>query len=411
MSKDLNDPFPGSKRTAELIERGATIPCPASVEIDESLPAERIAPGVVIHSGCRVLGTRTSIGPECEIGAEAPATIENCQLGRKVILGGGYFSESTFLDGARMGSGAHVRSGTLLEEEASGAHTVGFKQTIFLPFVTAGSLINFCDCLMSGGTGRKNHSEVGSSYIHFNFTPRQDKATASLIGDVPRGVMLNRQPIFLGGQGGLVGPVRIAYGTVIPAGIICRSDILEENQLFVPPPPGSVEPPKNFQGQYRSINRIIANNIIFIGNLYALKFWYRFVRKRFMSNDAYARACWSGGVSRLDGGISERIKRLRELADKMPRSLEISRKRGNLSNAFLVEQEALMRKWPEMEPQLEHGPAENTKAAERDLFLKEWNEIDPEITYLDAVARLNPQAREAGTAWLQGVVDSIASLW
>ena len=69
---------------------------------------------------------------------------------------------------------------------------------------------------MAGGTSRKNHSEIGSSYIHFNFTPHQDKATPSLVGDVPRGVMLDRAPIFLGGQGGLVGPVRIAYGTRHP---------------------------------------------------------------------------------------------------------------------------------------------------------------------------------------------------
>jgi UDP-N-acetylglucosamine/UDP-N-acetylgalactosamine diphosphorylase len=51
------------------------------------------------------------------------------------------------------------------------------KQTILFPFVTLGSLINFCDIFMSGGSDRKNHSEVGSSYIHFNYTPNQDKAT------------------------------------------------------------------------------------------------------------------------------------------------------------------------------------------------------------------------------------------
>ena len=84
-----------------------------------------------------------------------------------------------------MGSGAHVRAGTLLEEEFDGAHAVGLKQTLFLPFVTAGSLINFCDALMAGGTSRKNHSEIGSSYIHFNYTPHRDKATPSLVGDVP----------------------------------------------------------------------------------------------------------------------------------------------------------------------------------------------------------------------------------
>ncbi len=116
-----------------------------------------------------------------------------------------------------MASGAQVREGCILEEEANASHTVGLKQTILFPFVTLGSLINFCDCFMAGGTSRKNHSEVGSSYIHFNYTPNQDKATASLIGDVPKGVMINQAPIFLGGQGGLVGPSRIGYGTVIAA--------------------------------------------------------------------------------------------------------------------------------------------------------------------------------------------------
>jgi UDP-N-acetylglucosamine/UDP-N-acetylgalactosamine diphosphorylase len=86
------------------------------------------------------------------------------------------------------------------------AHAVGLKQTILFPFVTLGSLINFCDCLMGGGTSRRNHSEVGSSFIHFNYTPRQDKATASLLGDVPRGVMLDQPPIFLGGREESSGP-------------------------------------------------------------------------------------------------------------------------------------------------------------------------------------------------------------
>ncbi len=98
-------------------------------------------------------------------------------------------------------------------------------------FVTLGSLVNFCDCLMAGGTSRKDHSEVGSSYIHFNFTPDGDKATASLFGDVPRGVMLDRPPIFLGGQGGTVGPVSLGYGTVVAAGSILRHDVLKDGKL------------------------------------------------------------------------------------------------------------------------------------------------------------------------------------
>ena len=137
--------------------------------------------------------------PGVKLGSRSPVTIKNCQLGKKVELKGGYFEGSTFLKGSTFQDGAEVREGCLLEEEANGAHTVGLKQTILFPFVTLGSIINFCDILMAGGTSRTNHSEVGSSYIHFNYTPNQDKATASLIGNVAHGVMLNQPPIFLGG--------------------------------------------------------------------------------------------------------------------------------------------------------------------------------------------------------------------
>jgi hypothetical protein len=397
-------------KTSILIERGVIIPCPASVEIDDAIAADRIAPGVVIHTGSKILGARTSIGPGCKIGAESPATLENCQLGKGVFLNGGYFSEATFLDGVKIGSGAHVRSGTLLEEESGGAHSVGFKQTIFFPFVTAGSLINFCDCLMAGGTSRKNHSEIGSSYIHFNFTPRQDKATASLIGDVARGVMLDQSPIFLGGQGGLVGPARIGYGTIIPAGTICRRDILLENQLYVPPAPDSGVPRNLIQGQYLGIRRIVKNNLIYIGNLHALKAWYRHARGKFMSGDIYAQACRQGAMSRLDAALGERINRLRELADKMPHSLEIADSGNDLPKEIRSQQESLVKEWPAIQNKLEQDPSESIGLAARELFLSEWEKIEGG-SYIEAVLRTSADARAAGTAWLQAIVDSAAALW
>jgi UDP-N-acetylglucosamine/UDP-N-acetylgalactosamine diphosphorylase len=178
-------------RVEELVKRGVAVAAPASVEIGDEVDPGRIAPGVVIHAGCKIFGAQTSLGPGCLLGREAPATVEDCQLGAKVQLKGGFFSGAVFLDGAAMGSGSHVRGGTILEEGAEMAHTVGLKQSIFFPFAVGGSLINFCDALMAGGRSRKEHSEIGSSFIHFHFTPHGDKATASLIGDVPRGVMLD----------------------------------------------------------------------------------------------------------------------------------------------------------------------------------------------------------------------------
>jgi bifunctional UDP-N-acetylglucosamine pyrophosphorylase/glucosamine-1-phosphate N-acetyltransferase len=401
------------KKTDLLIHRGVVLPCPGTVQVGTDVDPERIAPGVVIHAGCRILGASTSIGPGSELGAEGPVTLQDCQIGRKVALKGGFFCGATFLDGSNVGSGAHVRTGTLLEEEAGGAHAAGFKQTLFLPFVTAGSLINFCDALVAGGTGRKNHSEIGSAYIHFNFTPHQDKATPSLIGDVPRGVMLDQAPIFLGGQGGLVGPVRIAYGSVIPAGTICRQDILEENRLYAPPAATPATARVFRVGAYRAIQRIVLNNLIYIGNIQALKLWYRFVRKRTMATDPFSRACHEGAQEQIDTVLGERIERFKDFAERMVHSLDCAKTDSSLSlpTALVKQQETLVNRWPEMEVKLDAGPAPDTGARDRDAFLSAWERVDAGVTHIQAVASLAPDVKRIGTVWLQAVVDSVSALW
>ena len=162
--------------------------------------------------------------PDGDLGWRNPGVRGTCDdqglpgLGPNVSLKGGYAANAVFLDGANLGLGHQVREGTLLEEEANGAHCVGLKQTILFPFVTLGSLINFCDCLMSGGTGRSDHSEVGSSYVHFNFTPRGDKQANGVSCSAtwpPWSDAAGSRPIFLGGQGGAVGPVTVGYGSVV----------------------------------------------------------------------------------------------------------------------------------------------------------------------------------------------------
>ncbi|MCG8530601.1 MAG: hypothetical protein MI749_08050, partial [Desulfovibrionales bacterium] len=162
------------KRINQLIEKGVGIPQPESVYIAPEFPLERIsATGVTLFPGTRLLGDKTLIMDHAKIGEEGPVTLNNTLVGKNSRLKGGYFDGAVFLGSNEAGSNAHVRPGTILEEEASIAHCVGLKQTILFPFVTLGSLINFCDCFMAGGTCRKDHSEVGSSFIHFNYTPNQ----------------------------------------------------------------------------------------------------------------------------------------------------------------------------------------------------------------------------------------------
>ncbi|NQT10729.1 MAG: protein GlmU, partial [Desulfobacteraceae bacterium] len=269
----------------KLVKKGIKIPNPDSVEIGDDVNIDRISGNkTTIYSGCKVFGSSTLILQGTKLGYEGPVTVENCQVGPLVNLNAGFFKDAVFLSRVSVGSGSHIREGTILEEESSIAHTVGLKQTILFPFVTLGSQIDFCDCLMAGGTSRKNHSEVGSSYIHFNYTPEQDKATPSLIGDVPGGVMLNQNPIFLGGQGGLVGPCRLAFGTVVAAGTIYRKDELRPQRLIFDKP-GKGGNIAFTADAYRGIKRIVTNNIIYMANLTALMQWYIHVRTQFISDD------------------------------------------------------------------------------------------------------------------------------
>lgn len=388
-------------RVREVLARGVRMPHPASVWIDESIVPQRIAADAVIHPGCRLSGAKTSVGPACVLGAEAPVTLEDSQLGAEVEIKGGYISGAVLLDGASLGSGAHVRAGTLLEEEASGAHTVGLKQTILFPYVTLGSLINFCDVLMAGGTSRKNHGEVGSSFIHFNFTPHQDKATASLVGDVPRGVFLDQKPVFLGGQGGLVGPARVGFGCVTPAGTVFRGDAPGDGMLLrAPDLPAGTRP---YQvGVYRGAARIWRNNLIYIGNIRALTAWYRHVRVSFLSG-LYHQFCWEGALGQLAAVERERLKRLEEWVGKLKHSAELLRASGDAFATEADAQESIVRRWPTAKERL---LAPHDHAALRDAFLRELEAARHGRAYLEVIPALPHAAKAAGTAWLQEIVDA-----
>ena len=387
-------------KITQLIEKGVQIPNPQSVEIAEDIDIDRIAgQGVTIHPGCRIRGGETLICQGAQIGAEGLATVVDCYVGPQVSLKGGFFQGAVFLKKSSCGLGAHVRQGTILEEEASIAHTVGLKQTILLPFVTLGSLINFCDCLMAGGTSRQNHSEVGSSYIHFNFTPNQDKATPSLIGDVPRGVMLNQSPIFLGGQGGLVGPCRLAFGTVVAAGTICRKDQLKENFLVMEAGPKSARLPFK-PGGYRNVKRILNHNFNYIGNLIALYHWYLNIRRQFTGPE-FTQELFDGLISILNTCIDERLKQLEKLREKLGQDQNTGT--GSLESR-------LVSRWPQILDPMKNPDNFKGAAILGDEFCEM---IARQIKvqgkdYLSVIKGLNHDLASTGSQWLQSIVDQVA---
>lgn len=384
---------------ARLIEQGVVIPDPAQVWIDDVVDLARIAaPGAVFYPGCRIRGARTFIGAGARLGEAGPVTVCDSLIGPGAAVQGGYCQGAVLLAGASLGPEAHVRSGTILEEQAGTAHSVGLKQTILFPFVTLGSLINFCDLLMAGGTGRDRHSEVGSSYVHFNFTPHQDKATASLLGDVPAGVMLDQAPIFLGGQGGLVGPCRLGFGTVTAAGTIVRKDELRPNRLIAGGPARPVNIPHRFDAP-RALSRIVGNNLIFIANLFALRSWYREVRRRFIGPD-FPADLYQGAAANIDAAIEERIARLGQLCDQQA---------GAQRDETLRRTCAAWSAAADLLAAFKEGAAAVEPAAEGFLTPLEQARKACDNAYLAAIRSLAPETRRRGTAWLQGIVADIVA--
>jgi UDP-N-acetylglucosamine/UDP-N-acetylgalactosamine diphosphorylase len=390
-AEEIMTAIPIQKPVDALLQKGVRISNPCSVAVGPEVDIDRISgEDVVIHPGCRIFGQETLVSAGVRLGAEGPVTVENCQIGPGVELKGGFFKDAVFLAGSSCGSGSHVRAGTILEEFANIAHTVGLKQTILFPFVTLGSLINFCDCLMAGGTGRKNHSEVGSSYIHFNFTPNQDKATASLIGDVPRGVMLNQSPIFLGGQGGMVGPVRLNYGTTVAAGTILRKDELRPNRLIF----GGAARAGNVEfrpGRFSSSARILKNNLIYIANLLALRKWYEEVRVLFVC-EHFPQTLLEGLLRTVQSAIDERLRRLKELAEKI---------KAGEGDPVLAEA------WPAIEAAL---VAQQENMGDRRLADSFKESVLSAIDrsgkdYIAVIQALDLEQAGQGTDWLQGIVD------
>jgi len=394
----------------KLMQKGVKIPNPSSVEIGPEVNIDKISgENVVIYSGCRIFGSSILILKGTKLGYEGPVTIDNCQIGPQVELKSGFFRDAVFLEKVSLGSGANVREGTIMEEESRVAHSVGLKQTILFPFVTLGSLINFCDCLMSGGTSRKDHSEVGSSYIHFNYTPNQDKATPSLIGDVPRGVMLNQRPIFLGGQGGLVGPCRVEFGTITAAGTICRKDQLQSGHLIFESKGKSRSIPFNF-GIYPGIKRIVFNNIVYIANLMALEQWYKHIRSQFISND-FPEPLLDALKEKLTMAFDERISRLKILSQKMPDSVKVYQKisKENASSRIIQQKNEFYIKWTEIEDHLMSLTYIDVKENLRDSFVEtiRLGIMNNGKSYISVITELKIEDKKYGTQWLQSIVDHI----
>jgi UDP-N-acetylglucosamine diphosphorylase/glucosamine-1-phosphate N-acetyltransferase len=385
-----------------LLEAGARAPRPEAVVIGPEVRLEQIvARGLVLHPGTKILGERTIIMEGAELAYEEPVTLENAVLGRRVKIRGGFVKDSVLLDGCEVRQGFHGREGCLLEEDSYVAHNVGLKMTIVFPFVVLGSLINFCDCLLAGGTSRKHHSEVGSGFIHFNFSPRGDKATPSIFGDVPRGVMLDQSPIFLGGLAGVVGPTRIGYGTVLAAGSVYRADY-DENVLVL----GERRRDGSTAFRPRALGAIrakVGKNIRYLGALTALWAWYRHVRTPLAGSDPLARAVMAAGGAMVEANIDERVKQLDRFRDLVKDCLPAA-PGAEHEGPLVGEWRQFVSGWEAVRRIVTDFRAIEGRVDLRDAFCAR---LVPGSSYTKAVQALTADDRRLGTAWLTSIESDL----
>jgi len=304
-----------------LQSRGVIIHAPSATVL-EGLDPDRFEAGAEIHPGTTLRGPRTAVGAGAHIGRAGGGWFEDTVVGRGADLYGGVYTDAVVLDGVKARGHAEVRGGTLIEEGGELAHHVGYKMTITLPFVVAGSVINFCDALFAGGTSRSDHGEIGSCLAHYNYTPWGDKF-ASLFGDVPRGVFLRSPRVFVGGQTQIVAPVCVGFGTTIAAGCALRRNV-GDGLLVGDPIPSIAEDTRLDTRRYGDLTTKLLNTATYVGNLQALAAWYRAVRMP-LAADAFERLLWAEAQAQIAAGVAERIKRVGKLVKKLPASIEVLR--------------------------------------------------------------------------------------
>ncbi|MDX9719601.1 MAG: hypothetical protein RBU37_02555 [Myxococcota bacterium] len=392
-----------TKLIDSLQRKGVIVHCPEACVIEDVAP-ERIAAGVELFPGTCLRGQRTLLMAGAKLGKAGGGYFENVVAGRDVELYGGVFHNCVLRHGVVVRGHAELRQGTLMEEGGDLGHHVGFKMTVTLPFVVAGSLINFCDALVAGGSSRRDHSEIGSSLALYNFTPWGDKF-ASLFGDVPHGVLLRSPRIFIGGQCQIVSPVSVGYGALIPAGCSVRRNVPAGRMYGETSPSFDQDFDLELLGALRPKLDVTC---AFIGNLWALRVWTEKVRLPLCTTpleEAFEREA----LAQLDAGIAERIKRLSAFHGRMPRSLE--KHRASAASASrekrIREHEQVLAQWPALQKRLSSAPSPKSLDAVRDAMRAKLGDGSAK-TYIDALRSLNDALAAQVVETLQDVVCQYA---
>lgn len=379
-------------RLSWLAAKGVKVWGPERVYVSDEVQLNRIAPGAVLMNA-NISGATTFIGAGAQIGTSGLARIHEAQIGRSAVLGAGSYQHCVLLNGANVRGFAEFRQGTVLEETAEAGHNVGFKNTVLTVGAVAGSSVNFCDVLLSGGSSRNDHSEIGSGVVHFNFDPRGDKF-GSLMGDAA-GCLLRFRRIFVGGNSGIVAPVHLDFGAVVAAGSTLRHDV-SQNQLSGGDP---VAPSSEYStDRYYDLSRKFSTTAKLVGNLHALRAWYRYVRQEGADSDTGLLYVSAG--QELDRHLKHRTSELAKVVLKLETSLSTPR-RSERDRAFDEQHRTLIEKREHISSFL----LREDYAKAPVIFLAEYLENRRTREHVESVRDVSKEASQAAVQWIREIAS------
>ena len=416
-------------------EQGVIIPDLSSVKIGCEVAAEKIYAGSILHPFVRINGRKTEIHAGAHIGMSGPATLDNSWIGENVVVGslGAVTLKNTVVGpGSILGSGVaeqavrlgkettvsdfgtgygfRIRKGTLYEEDASSGQHTDTKMTVLFPWTTLGSNINFCDVLLAGGTGPKpgNFSEVGSGTIHFNFSIRGDKATASLFGDASSGVFLDQQRLFIGGNNSLLGPIQADFGAMTAAGVRINGSFSAGLNFGHPLPKGKIDyDPRIFLGTLG----IVKKQVYVLAELTSLFHWYQQIRIACVAQTAQQKFIYESGLRIVKSNHYERLSQLQRFMEALANSHSLSIKTKSVSKKEFSEQINLLASWSHIQKKLVE-PADFELSVPNLLTDSiEEQQAQGNTVYTKLIQNLSQPGKQAGKMWLKSIKENVNNVF
>ena len=427
--------FYNPEQLRKLRERGVIIPDLSSVRIGMEVSGEKFSPGSILYPFVRISGIKTEIHKGAKIGVYGPTTLENSWIGEnavvgslgpvtlketavgpQTILGSGVAENAVFLGKETMindfttGYGFRVRKGSLYEEDSSSAQHTDTKMTLLFPWSTLGSNINFCDVLFTGGTGPElgHFSEVGSGSIHFNYSIRGDKATASLFGDVCQGLFLDQARIFIGGNNSLLGPIKADFGVMSAAGARINGTLVPGLNFGHSLPKGKIDyEPGIFSGAVE----IVKKQVDVLAELTALFHWYQQIRIGCISQTKEQKFLYGEGLKIVELNYQERLSQLNRYMEALEGSISICNRSKKMPKKETVEQKQLLEKWSKIQQQMATPKAFELLVPESltNSIYRQLAEGKSEYTAL--IKGLTPEGKQKGKAWLNTMANAIRNIF